>query len=184
ATKSVATELITSQMLLNHIIDAIPEPIFVKDELHRWVALNEACCKLMGYRRDELIGKSDYDFFPQEEADVFWEKDNLVFSTGQPHENEENFTDAQGQTYLICTKKSVVQDGRGQKLLVGTIRDVSAHRQAQEQLRETEQFIRSIYEGVEKSIFVVDVWEQGKFRYVSLNPAHERLTGIRSEELG
>jgi PAS domain S-box-containing protein len=66
---------------------------------------------------------------------------------------------------------------------------ISAHelerqrRQAEAILQEKEQFLRSIYDGVQESIFVVDVLESGKFRYVDLNPAHERLTGIRSEEL-
>jgi hypothetical protein len=42
---------------------------------------NDAYCRFMGFRRDQLIGKSDYDFFPKAEADVFWEKDEDVFRT-------------------------------------------------------------------------------------------------------
>ncbi|MBW4643954.1 MAG: GAF domain-containing protein [Goleter apudmare HA4340-LM2] len=46
-----------------------------------------------------------------------------------------------------------------------------------------EQFLLSIYDSVQASIFVVDVLEDGDFRYVALNPTHERWLGIRSEDL-
>ena len=184
-------DITSFQTLLNNILDAMPEPIFVKDEQHRWIILNQACCQLMGQKREDLIGKSDYDFFPQEEADVFWEKDDLVFRTGVRNENEEYLTNAEGQTRLILTQKSIIYDPQGKKLLVGTIRDITdswrnrlASRQpAEDRLKENEEFLRSIYDGVEKSIFVVDVVENGKFHYIGLNPAYEQLTGISSEEI-
>lgn len=63
------------------------------------------------------------------------------------------------------------------------VRDITQRKRTEQVLRENEQFLRSIYDGVEKSIFVVDVLENGEFRYVGLNPAHETLTGIASEEI-
>ncbi|WP_341525772.1 GAF domain-containing protein [Nostoc sp. UHCC 0302] len=47
----------------------------------------------------------------------------------------------------------------------------------------SEQFLLSMYDSVQASIFVVDVLEDGDFQYVALNPTHERWLGIRSEEL-
>jgi PAS domain S-box-containing protein len=47
----------------------------------------------------------------------------------------------------------------------------------------SEQLLLSMYDSVEASIFVVDVLEDGDFRYVGLNPTHERWTGIRLEDL-
>lgn len=52
-----------------------------------------------------------------------------------------------------------------------------------QELGEKELFLRSIYDGVAESIFVVDVLKNGEFQYVGLNPAHEHLAGIRSSEL-
>ena len=65
----------TSAELLGRIVDSVADPIFVKDEQHRWIMVNQAVCDLMGHPRDALLGKSDFDFFPTEEAEVFWEKD-------------------------------------------------------------------------------------------------------------
>lgn len=47
----------------------------------------------------------------------------------------------------------------------------------------SEQFLLSIYDSVQASIFVVDVLEDGDFEYVALNPTHERWIGISSEDL-
>jgi PAS domain S-box-containing protein len=52
-----------------------------------------------------------------------------------------------------------------------------------DQKNSSEQFLLSMYDSVQASIFVVDVLEDGDFRYVALNPTHERWIGIRSEEL-
>jgi PAS domain S-box-containing protein len=60
--------------------------------------------------------------------------------------------------------------------------ELKVHERTKE-LEEKEQFLRSIYNGVAESIFVVDVLENGEFRYVGLNPAHEQLTAILSTEI-
>src|SRR3954453_15160539 len=64
---------------LENLVNAIANPIFVKDRENRWVLLNDACCELIGVERSKLIGKSDYEFFPKDQADVFWKKDEQVF---------------------------------------------------------------------------------------------------------
>ena len=146
---------ISSIEFLNNILNAIPDPIFVKNEQHQWLAVNDALCELMGHSQEELIGKTDRDFFPQEEADVFWEKDDLVFTTCVTHENEEYFTDASEKTHIIYTKKSIFFDDSGRKILVGTIRDITGEKQVEEVLRqqaERERLIRAIALRIHQSL--------------------------------
>lgn len=113
-----------SLAFLHQTINGISDPIFVKDRQHRWVLLNDRYCDFVGHSREELIGKSDYDFFPQPEADILREKDELVFTTNITNENQDIFTDAQGITHLISTKKSCFEDETGNHFLVGSIRDI------------------------------------------------------------
>ena len=54
------------------------------------------CAHSWAVRKEELIGKSDFDFVPPEQAEVFWRKDDLVFSTGEENENEEKISDRSG----------------------------------------------------------------------------------------
>jgi PAS domain S-box-containing protein len=152
--KKIESELLTSEDFLNKTIDAIPDPIFVKDDLHRWIIVNSAFCEFMGYSRQELLGKSDYDFFPKAEADVFREKDVLVFTTGGENYNEESFTDVTGETHVISTKKSVFEDASGKKILVGIIRDISDVKSAElaaQRLASREQTIREITEKLQQA---------------------------------
>ncbi|PSB52491.1 histidine kinase [filamentous cyanobacterium Phorm 6] len=131
-------KLKASEEFLNHTINATPDPIFVKDDQHRWIILNDAFCQLLGKSRQELIGKSDYDFFPKSEADVFWAKDEEVLTTGICLETEENFTDAAGKERIISTKKSVFKKADGSKVIVGTIRDFTEYRRQQRALEQSE----------------------------------------------
>lgn len=111
-----------SQVFLWTILNSITDPIFVKDRQHNWVFVNNALCQFMGHERAELIGKSDYDFFCKTEADVFWQRDELVFTTGLLDEHEELITDGQGETQIISTKKSLFYDEVGNPFLVGLVR--------------------------------------------------------------
>lgn len=135
-----------SQTFLFQIIDTIPDPVFVKNEHHQWIVLNNTCCDFVGIDRTDLIGKTDYDVFPKEEADVFWGKDTLVLNTGIEHENEESFTNSQGETRIILTKKSLLKDAYGKKNIVGLIRDVTEHKFAEAALKDSENRFRSMFE--------------------------------------
>ncbi len=122
---------------LELVLDALPNPVFVKDERHRWVLLNDAYCRFMGYAREQLLGKSDHDFFPREEAEVFWQKDDAVFATGAVNENEESFTDATGRAHVILTRKTVHRDEQGRPWLLGVITDITERKQIERELRRS-----------------------------------------------
>jgi PAS domain S-box-containing protein len=107
------------------ILDLVPDPIFTKDENHRWIFANRAFCELLGKPLNEIVGKSDYDFFPVEMADVFWQKDKEVLTSKVPNENEEFAVDRQGKVITILTKKTPVVLSNGIKALIGVIRDIT-----------------------------------------------------------
>lgn len=122
--------------LLADVIHFLPNPVFVKDRQHRWVMLNEAFSSFFGKTPEQMLGKSDYDFFPAEEAAIFWEKDDLVFSSGEINENEESFTDANGVQRWILTRKSAFLDASGQQILVGVITDLTERKRAEGELQQ------------------------------------------------
>jgi len=110
---------------LSQIVESIADPVFVKDEQHRWIFLNQAFCEFFGHRREDLLGKSDYDFFPVEQADVFWQKDDLVFASGEINVNIEKVTTSNKRVSVISTRKSILTDSQGNKFLLGIIRDIT-----------------------------------------------------------
>ncbi len=160
-------ELKRSKEFLQTVINNIPDPVFVKDKDHRWIILNQAYCKFIGYPLETLMEKSDYDILPKHEAEIFWNQDELVFQTGEPQENETEFTDALGTTHLISAKKSLHKDAAGNLFLVGVIRDITKSKQAEQELRQAAaELTRS---NIELKL------SEDRLRYLAY---HDALTGL------
>ena len=102
----------------------------------------------------------------------------MAVETGELQTYEHQFKKPDGIYYY---EVRIVKSGVDEAVCI--VRDITQRKQAEAALRENEEFLRSIYDGVEKSIFVVDVLENREFRYLGLNPAHEHLTGLGSVEL-
>jgi diguanylate cyclase (GGDEF)-like protein/PAS domain S-box-containing protein len=177
--RRMANQLADSHNFLNTVINSISDQISVKDSEHRWVLLNDVCCNLIGHPREVLLGKSDYDFLPKEQADVFWEKDNLVFMSGEVNVNEEVITSAAGSTRHLLTQKSPFTFSDGKRYVVATSRDITERKQMESELKRREQDFRSLAGNLPDNIARWDV--AGRYLYV--NPVHERLLGQPMDEL-
>lgn len=136
--KKVEEELKQNNFFLNAVLENIPNMIFVKDaEELRFVRFNRAGETLLGYRRNDLIGKNDYDFFPKEQADFFVNKDREVIKKGVLIDiKEERITTANGQRWLH-TQKIPVTDIDGSPLyLLGISEDITDRKKAEEALEQ------------------------------------------------
>ncbi len=131
--------------VLNRIIDSIADPIFVKNEDLQWILVNKAFCDFVGIARHRLLGRTDADFFPPEEAEVFNAIDREVLDTRQPNINEEHLTSAKtSELCIIRTAKTMFVDDDGQRVLVGIFTDLTALRRAQQELEEANQRLRQM----------------------------------------
>jgi diguanylate cyclase (GGDEF)-like protein/PAS domain S-box-containing protein len=120
---------------LRGIIDAVPHPIFVKDAEHRFLIVNQTMCDFMGRSYYDLIGRTDRDFVPKEQADIFHAKDRSVLDSGVSNENEEFFTDGEGNRRTIIARKKRLILPNGTRLVVGCITDISEYRGAEALIR-------------------------------------------------
>jgi PAS domain S-box-containing protein len=155
--KQVETEHREQANFLNLIINAIKAPFFVKDYEHKWVMLNDAAVEMMGQPRETLIGKSDYDMYPKEQADVFWKFDELVFETGSSS-NEELITWHDGTLHTIVTHKQLyIEQSSGKKFIVGTSHDISEYKKIEEELRASERKYHELFDNANDFIFTLDL---------------------------
>jgi two-component system, NtrC family, sensor kinase len=144
AQKKAEAQSKEAHLFLNNILDGIPDPIFVKDENHRWIFLNHAFCAMLGESRETLLGRSDDAFFPQAVAKIHWEHDDKVFQTDVAHICEESYVDQSGQRRFISVKKTRFCDPIGRGFIIGTIRDLTEHKQSEDALRQAQiQLIQS-----------------------------------------
>lgn len=111
---------------LRRALDTFADPIFIKDRKHRFVAANRAFFALFNLPAEQVLGKSDPDFFPPEQVEVFWRGDDELFNSAQPSENEERLTDGSGMVRTIWTRKYPIFDDHGDVIaLSGIITDVT-----------------------------------------------------------
>jgi PAS domain S-box-containing protein len=65
--------------------------------------------------------------------------------------------------------------------LVLTCSDITLQKQREAALARSQAFLQTIYHGTSLGVYVIDVTEDGDFRYAGINPAHQRFTGLSDE---
>jgi PAS domain S-box-containing protein len=175
----IEQRLLQSHEFTEQIINSIPDPIFVKDRQHRFFLVNDALCSFTGHTREELIGKSDHDFFPREEADEYCRKDELVFDSDRTNLNEENLTDADGNRYFIQTRKASFVAADGKEYLIGVIRNITELKQSEHALSQREQEYHTLVENIPDLIVRYD----NELRRIYVNPAWEKASGLSAGEV-
>ena len=126
--------------ILQAVIEATPDAIFVKDLDGRYVLVNEAFATFIGKSQSDIVGKNDYELYPEADARAFVEADQRVLVSGRPQTFEGVATgqDGQPQTYLVS--KGVYRDKRGRSLGVyGISHDITELREAHENLERTQE---------------------------------------------
>jgi PAS domain S-box-containing protein len=128
--------LAESKNYLDKIINTISDPIFVKDAAHRLVLLNDAACTFLGQAREGLLGKCEYDVYAKKEADAFRAHDERVLKSGRESALEHAMKAPDGARRNIMVKKTLYTDEKGQRYIVGILRDITEHKTLEEQLRQ------------------------------------------------
>lgn len=166
---------------LRQIIDVNPHFIFAKDREGRFVLVNEALARAYGTTVDGLVGKTDADFNPnKEEVEAFREDDLKVMETQEEKViPEEIITDASGNTRWLQTIKRPIVDENGRaNMVMGVSTDITARKEAEEALRESEQRLSLL---IQQSPLAVIEWDM-EFRVRGWNLAAEKIFGYAEEE--
>jgi rsbT co-antagonist protein RsbR len=175
------------QDILQRACDTFSDPIFVKDRQHRWIAGNAAFFALFGRPASEILGKSDPDFFPKEQAEVFWRNDDELFRNAVPSENEEQLTDGKGNLRIIWTRKyPIFADDRQVVALSAHITDVTRIRGALEksvrleaEVQEQQRVIATQGQLLSQlAVPVIQIWEG-----IVLLPLIGEINGQRGEQI-
>jgi PAS domain S-box-containing protein len=123
--------------ILQAVIEATPDAIFVKDLDGRYLVVNAAAARFLGRRAEDIVGKDDFQLYPEDTARQFIEDDHRVLAEGGPLAFEGVATSETGtQAYLVT--KGVYRDPSGQiRGTFGISHDVTELRQANEALELT-----------------------------------------------
>lgn len=137
-----ARKAANAERYLRQVLDHVPDPIFMKDENHRWVGANAAFWQFMKATPEQFIGKTDHDIFPADLSDLALNDEREVFRTRQVIVREEEVADMDGKRHRLVVKKGVFQDPGNRPRMVGVAHDVTAMRTQQEALAASERTFR------------------------------------------
>ena len=173
-------ELKRAFIFQQRLIDALPVPVFYKDSEGRYLGCNSSFEILYGQKREQVTGKSAYELFPKEFADIYHEKDLALLQNPGIQIYESVVKDTGGVVHNVIFHKATFPDmddsGGG---LIGAILDITDRKQAEESLRESGNFFKEITENSSDVIIITD--KNGDIKYCS--PSIERFTGYKPEEL-
>ena len=128
-------ELAKERNLLRTLIDNLPAYIYVKDIESRFIIANKAVGVVMDTTIDELIGKTDFDYYPGEIAKKFYADEQEVMRSGQAIvQREEEHRDDEGKHIYISTTKVPLTDRNGKIIgIIGFGRDITKRKEAEKE---------------------------------------------------
>lgn len=165
---------------LQQLIDAIPNPIFYKDAKGIYLGCNTAFESFTGLIREKVVGKTVYELFPKDLADIYYEADNSLYQNHGAQTYETQVVHADGNRRNVISNKAAYFDIKGRLAgLVGVILDITERKRAEEVIEESERRLADIINFLPDATLVID--QDGKV--IAWNHAIEAMTGIKAEEI-
>ena len=156
------------------ILDHLDAPVFVKNDQHTWIFVNMVLCNEIGRKREELLGKTDHDFYPKDEADIFWEKDSVVLDTGKENTNVESVSWIDGVHTISTTKRRYIDPLTKKKYIVGIIADITKEISTQQALLDKQKNMNEILSYSRDISYKIDLKNAS---YVYLSKSIEEILG-------
>jgi hypothetical protein len=146
------------------ILNLVGDPIFVKDEQHRFTLGNKAFIEMVGLDENKVIGKTLAEDIPEDEMEHFLKIDRLVLDTGIPDTREEELT-INNQTKTIITSKTRFTDDSGNRFLIGSMHDITDRKNAEKEKAHFNDLMKYIISNTKSSVSVFDT--EMNYIYVS-----------------
>ncbi len=127
-------ETLSSRENWQRLLDAVPDPMWVKDANGRYIAANKAYLEADPLSKGHLIGQTDTESFDPDRAAVYIADDQIAIREGVC-EHEFSAVNSAGETRYYFTKKAAIRDAHGDLLaIVGIARDITDHRRIEMEL--------------------------------------------------
>ncbi len=179
--------------ILSHINDAI----IALDENEKITYFNKAFLNLFGCQEHELIGHKFFDIIQcyideESKEKMLWtleERHKVYSKKDEDHLDKIICYSKEGTQIILDANKTVVRNSKGElKGFILSIRDISERYKYEHELKKSEERYRYLYNSIDEGFAIVEVIfdKENKpvdFRYVELNPAYEKVTGIKNKDV-
>ncbi len=164
----------TTEQALQELLDQASDPIFVADLDGRYTEVNEAACRMLGFSREELVGKTIADLIPGADHERLWRiREELL--VGGVRVDEWTLLRKDGTPVPVEVSAKILSDGRWQAI----VRDISERKRAEEEREKASRRLAEILEAAPDAVVVSD----SEGRIVLVNEQTRRLFGWEPDAL-
>jgi PAS domain S-box-containing protein len=168
--------------LLQVLLDLMPENIYFKDADGRFTRVSRSLAQYYGVKDPaEVVGKTDFDFYPREDAEQYRRDEMEIMRSGRPMiEKEERCLAPGGRTMWFLTTKIPIRDDRGTVVgIAGVSHDITARKRTEDALRDSEERFRRIYQS---NMLGIHFWDASG-EVTEANDAYLRMIGYSADDL-
>ena len=163
-----------SRQEARNLIALASEGIFIADLEGRYVDVNDSACRMLGYSRKEILGKTILDLIPPEDEDRL-RTDREKFLHGSTDVSEWGLLTKSGTYLPVEVSAKILPDGRWQAF----VRDISERKRAEEVLRQAQERLELALKGADLATWDWNV-KTGK---IIFSPRWAEMRGFRPEEI-
>jgi PAS domain S-box-containing protein len=184
ATHAITDELEGQRRFLQTLMDSMPVPVFYKNREGIYTGCNTEFEKYTGKPRDEIIGRSVYDLWPKNMADIYYNADAVVLESAQTQQYEASAPYADGNVHEVVFYKAPYYDDKGRVIgLIGAFLDITERKSSEKAIRKSEKQYRSLFENMLEGFaycrMLYDAYGTPiDWIYLDVNDAFKRHTGI------
>ena len=179
-------EIAESKRFLDALIAAMPTPVLVKDEQHRYIGVNASFCEFFRLPAEQILGKTDFDFFSPADAAFYQQTDDEALRSRAPLTYERPYTIGDDVRWMLVRKSALTRPDAS-RVVVLVLIDVTERRGVEAALRESETRFRDFSAAAGEYVWEADL--DGRFTYVSSRVqsvwgySDQELTGRTPAEL-
>jgi PAS domain S-box-containing protein len=161
---------------LQTLIDTIPSPIFYKNVEGIYLGCNKVLTDFLGLPKEEIIGKSVYDVYSKDLANKYSKMDAALFRQPGVQIYDFSMDRADGARRDINFHKATYSTADGTLAgLVGVMIDITERKQAEESLRDNEQFLTDIFNSIQDGMIILNP----DFTIIRVNPVLEKFPFVQ-----
>jgi PAS domain S-box-containing protein len=168
------TALEESRARTRELVEQAPDGVFVADLEGRYMDVNGVGCRMLGYARDEIVGKTIVDLIAPDETERLGQSKEELLG-GRVHVGEWHLRHKDGTYLPVEVSATILADGRWQAF----VRDVSERRRAQDELRQTQERVELALAGADLGAWDWNI-QSGE---VVFNARWAEMRGYRLDEV-
>ena len=167
--------------LFNTFMDNISDSIYFKDKEKRFIRVNRVKAEHSGMAPEEMIGKTDFNFFPKEIAMQSFADDNHIMESGRSIIDKiEKIIHLDKREYWASVTKVPWYDEEGSITgVIGITRDITQRKQAEEAVKKSQQEFVSLFHSSPEALVYLDE----KSDILNVNPRFTELFGYTLKEI-